>query len=228
MPTRSCLTLLLMLAGAAAPCQEQASRQSKLVLDEDVWVTFYDLPSRRFREIRTAILEENNEAAARDLAVSANYVSVEADRASDNLRGPMQEVVARLRALSDDIDSATLQDLDRVFARAHWLLAQHYVELARKSRDIRDNRATSLYLYAISHHLERTLLRSNKAVNREVATTLQNLRDIAGRLQGEKTFEQAYKEKPVVRAERLLRKIGMDIERTVLIAPSPEIARDEQ
>ncbi len=223
MPTRLFLTLLLMLAGGSALCQEQASRQPKLVLDEDVWVTFYDVPSRRFRDIRTAILARNNDAASRDLAVSANYVSVEADRASDNLRGPLQEVVARLRTLSDDVDSATLQDLDRVFARAHWLLAQHYLELARYSRDARANRATSLYLYAITHHLERTLLRNNMAVNREIATILQNLRDVAGRLQGEKTFEQAYKEKPVVRAERLLRKIGKDIDRPVLITPSPEI-----
>lgn len=228
MLTRFLISCAIMLAAGSVPGQEQAPRQPKLVLDENVWVTFYDLPSRRFREIRTAILAGNYDSASQDLVVSANYISVEADRASDYLREPLRQTVSDLRALSENVRSATFQDLDRTFGRAHWLLAQHYLELARKARDARDNRDTSLYLYAISHHLERALLRNNLTVNRDVAATLEKLRQLASRLQGEKTFAQAYREKPVVQAERLLREIGKDIKRPVLIAPSPEIATENE
>ncbi|MDX1405005.1 MAG: hypothetical protein R3192_10715 [Woeseiaceae bacterium] len=221
MLARLLVPLALMLVAGFAHPQEQESRQAKLVLDEGVWVTFYDLPSRRFRAIRTAILASDSESAKRDLAVSASYISVEADRASDNLREPLREVVSRLKAHSENIEGAGLQDLDRLFGRVHWLLAQHYLERARRARDIRDNRSTSLLLYAVTHHLERALLRNNVPVSREVHATLEDLRDVAGRLQGANTFEQAYREKPVVRAERLLRQIGMQIERPVLIATQP-------
>jgi hypothetical protein len=74
--------------------------------------------------------------------------------------------------------------------------------------------------------MERALLWSNVPVSREVHSTLGNLREIAGRLQGAKTFEQAYKEKPVVRAEQLLRKIGKYIDRPVLIPGPPGAGRE--
>lgn len=217
------LPLMFVFLAAAAYADRHERDQEAVVLDEDLWVTFYDLPSRRFRAIRTAVLHRDIAAAARDLQVTANYVSVEADRASAVLQPPLREVVEALRRMSEATDDATLAELGSLFGRTHWLLAQHYLEFARRARDARHNRNASLYLWATTHHMERAILWSNVAVTREVQTTLDNLRDVAGRLQDPATAARAYREKPVVRAAQLLEKIGRQIDRPVL-APAPERA----
>ena len=60
---KTILPLILIFPGAVAYADLQSDRQSPVVLDENVWVAFYDLPSRRFRAIRAAILTRNNESA---------------------------------------------------------------------------------------------------------------------------------------------------------------------
>jgi hypothetical protein len=215
---------MFVFLAATSYADQQDDRRAAVVLDEDVWVTFYDLPSRRFRAIRSAVLTRNNEAASRDLAVTANYISVEAERSSVTFQEPLRDVVDRLLRMKDDIDNVTLQDLDLLFGRAHWLLAQHYLEFARVARDARQSRNASLYLYATTHHMERALLWGNVPVTRKVQTTLEDLRGIAGRLQNSETSARAYKEKPVVRAEQLLRDIGKQIDRRVLLPPPQDVA----
>ena len=214
---KSLLPLVLIFSGAAAYADQQSASQSPVVLDEQLWVTFYDLPSRRFRAIRTAILTRNNESAARDLAVTANYLSVESDRSSATFQAPLRDIVEQLRQKEAAVDTVTLEELDALFGRAHWLLAQHYLELARQARDTRQSRNTSLYLWATTHHMERAMLWSNVAVTREAQTALEGLRKIAGELQNPATSARAYKERPVVRAEKLLRKIGKQIDRRVIL-----------
>lgn len=209
---------ILILTGASAPAEQHATKREVVVLDETVWVTFYDLPSRRFRDIRNAVLNDNLEAAARDLTLAASYVAIEADRASDRLQPPLTEVAGRLRALAAQPDAITLADIDGLFGRTHWLLAQHFLEEARASRDARLNRATSLNLWAATHHMERAVLWSDTPISRDVRKTLGEIRDIANRLQEPGKSEAAYRERPVVRAERLLRKIGKQIDRPVRLA----------
>lgn len=214
------LPLLMMLGlGSVAIAQEAPSsvRQSPVVLDENLWVTFYDLPSRRFRAIRAAVLTRDFEGAARDLSVTANYLSVEADRSSAVFQGPLQDVVGQLRDMQASVETLTLEELDKLFGRSHWLLAQHYLELARNARDAQQNRNASLYLYATTHHMERAMLWSNVAVTRDVHSTLEGLQELASDLQDPQKSAEAYKERPMVRAEKLLRKIGEQIDRLVLL-----------
>ena len=214
---KSLLPLVLIFTGTVAYADLQSDGQSPVVLDEELWVTFYDLPSRRFRAIRTAILTRNNESAARDLSVTANYLSVESDRSSATFQAPLRDVVDQLRQMKAAVDKVTLEELDGLFGRAHWLLAQHYLELARQARDARHSRNASLYLWATTHHMERAMLWSNVAVTREAQTALEGLRKVAGDLQNAETSSRAYKERPVVRAEKLLRKIGKQIDRRVIL-----------
>ncbi len=211
------IALLVGVLAHTADADEHVSDQPAVVLDEDLWVTFYDLPSRRFRHIHAAILSGDRRSASRDLRVTANYLSVEAERASSALQEPLTDVVERLAAAAENVDRATLQELDALFGRTHWLLAQHYLDFARRSRDERRNRNASLYLWATTHHMERAILWSNVAVSREVRATLEDLRDIAARLQSPASAEQAWSERPVVRAERLLRRVGDQIDRRVLL-----------
>ena len=214
---RLTLILALIFLAASASYSQQNDRQSAVVLDEGLWVTFYDLPSRRFRTIRTAILTRNHEAAARDLSLAANYLSVEAARSSAVFQAPLSDVVTRLRRMEENVGSVTLEELDALFGRAHWLLAQHYLGFARDARDARNSRNMSLYLWATTHHIERAILWSNVAITREVHATLEGLRELAGELANPESAAQAYRERPIVRAENLLKKIGKQIDRRVLL-----------
>ena len=213
----SMLLTLVFFANELALGQQQ-DRQSAVVLDENLWVTFYDLPSRRFRAIRSAVLTRNFDAARQDLAVTATYLAIETDRATAVLQGPLREVTDQLRTFESSIDDVALSDLDASFGRAHWLLAQHYLQFARKARDARQDRNTSLYLWATAHHIERAVLWSDVAVTRDVQKTLEDLREIAGDLQDPARAARAYRERPVVRAENLRRKGGKQIDRRILVA----------
>lgn len=220
MLSRSLVLLTLIFLVAATSFGQQSDNQSSVVLDENLWITFYDLPSRRFRAIRSAILSRDFESAARDLSVTASYLSVEAERSSAVFQVPLRDVVDRLRRMQATVERVTLEELDVLFGRAHWLLAQHYLEFARQSRDARQNRNASLYLWATTHHIERAILWSNAAVTREVHATLEGLQELASELKNPETSARAYGERPIVRAEGLLRKMGKQIDRRVLLPPA--------
>ncbi len=210
------LVLIALLGGRAAADEHDARRA--VVLDENVWIAFYDLPSRRFRDIYSAVVAGDKAAAARDLEVAAAYLSIEAARAHAELSGPLGSAADELDTLAAAIETATLAEFDRAFGRAHWLLAQHFIAEARDSRDARDGPATGLYLWAATHHMERTLLWSNQRISRDVSKTLDELRDIAGQLQKGTRVEAAFRDKPVARAEALLRKIARRVDRPVRLA----------
>ncbi len=214
---KSLFSSVFLLAGIAALADSPPDRHKPIVLDENLWVTFYDLPSRRFRTIRSALIARDFESAARDLSVTASYLSVENDRTSVVFRQPLDDVIATLYSMQERLDQVTLQELDAVFGRAHWLLAQHYLEFARRARDVRDARDTSLYLWATTHHMERAMLWNDVAIDSGVHKTLEGLRKLAGQLQDPDSAKRAFSEKPIVRAETLLRRIGEQIGRPVLL-----------
>jgi hypothetical protein len=194
--------------------------QPKVTIDEGLWVAFYDVPSRRFRDVRAAFIRREFNRASEDLATSANYLTIEASRALPAIAERLSEVSARMLWISEHIDddSVTMLDLDPLFSRAHWLLAQHYLDRAQRSRDRQQNRNAGLNLLASTHHLERAVLWSNSRIDRNVQKTLEDLRDLADRLQDEALAAQAYREKPIVRAEKLLRKLGKTIDRPVVLS----------
>jgi hypothetical protein len=220
---RPILTLALIFLAVSMSFGQQSDSQSAVILDEGLWVTFYDLPSRRFRAIRSAVLTRNHESAARDLSLAANYLSVEAARSSVVFRAPLGDVVRQLRRMEEGVGNVTLEELDALFGRAHWLLAQHYLMFARAARNASNGRNTSLYLWATTHHIERAVLWSNVAITREVHTTLEGLQELASKLGDPETAPRAYRERPIVRAEKLLREIGRQIDRPVLLPKPDEI-----
>ena len=193
--------------------------QPVVTMDERLWVAFYDVPSRRFREVRAAFMRHEFEKASTDLATSANYLEIEADRALPSIAARLTDVADHMTWISENISdtSVTAADLDSQFSRAHWLLAQHYLDMARRSRDSQQDRNAGLYLLATTHHLERAVLWSNFRIGNDVQKTLEDLRDLADRLQDESLSEEAYRDKPLARADKLLRKLGKKIDRPVVL-----------
>jgi len=189
-------------------------------MDEDLWVVFYDVPSRRFRTIRADFVRRQFTTVAADLVTSASYLSIEAERAQALIASRLTEVSERLIWIADNVgdDSITGAELDAVFGRAHWLLAQHYLDRARRSRDAKHNRNAGLYLWATTHHMERAVLWSNARISRSVQKSLEELRDLATKIQDQNLAGRAYGEKPILRAERLLRELGEVIDRPVVVS----------
>jgi hypothetical protein len=211
--------MILALALSAPAVTATGPDQQVVTMDENLWVTFYDVPSRRFRNIRSSFIRQEFGQAAHDLETSSAYLSIEADRALPAISKRLNEVADRMLWIAENTEdiSITVTDLDTLFSRAHWLLAQHYLDLAKRYRDSRQNRSAGLNLYATTHHLERAVLWSNSRITRDVLKTLENLRDLANQLQDKKLAESAYSKKPIVQAEKLLRRLGKTIDRPVLL-----------
>ena len=218
MSKKSIILVAAMLATTPA-LSANNSDQPIVTMQENMWIAFYDVPSRRFRDIRGAFVRREFGKASADLDTSAVYLAVEAERAVPAIAARLNEVADRMMWISENTDdlSVTTADLDALFSRAHWLLAQHYLDMARRSRDSRHNRNAGLYLLATTHHLERAVLWSNSRISRDTHKALENLRDLADRLQDEKLAADAYSDKPLVQAEKLLRKLGKTIDRPVVL-----------
>lgn len=212
----SVLAILLIASGAVA---QSSPPRNFVQISEDEWVVFYDVASRRFREVRANFIRQDFERAAADLRSSAIFLDIEADRAQPAIAERLAEVSSKLQSIADNIDSpdVTGADLDTQFARAHWLLAQHYLAEARKARDGRQLKSAGLLLFATTHHIERAVLWSNTRIDRRLQATLDSLRELAIRLQDHDEAGKAIGEKPIAKAEALLGEIGAVIDRPVVL-----------
>ena len=207
------------LVAATPAISAHSTDQPVVIMQENLWIAFYDVPSRRFRNIRNAFVRRQFDQAAIDLDISADYLTIEADRAMPAIAERLNDVADSMTWISENTGdvSVTTTDLDALFSRAHWLLAQHYLDMAKRSRDRRQNRNAGLYLMATTHHLERAVLWSNSRINRDVHKTLENLRDLSHQLQDKNLADSAYGEKPMARTEKLLRKLGKTIDRPIVL-----------
>lgn len=212
-------SLAILLSPAGNPAA--AEKQRVFTLDEDVWVLFYDVPSRRFRRTRDAFVRRDWDSVSRDLAVSAGFVHAEADRSSAALVEPLNTVAQRMDEIAETIHSSQISgsDLDALFARVHWLLAQHYLEQSITSRDALDSRNAGAYLWATVHHMERTVLWSNARLTRRQLESLETLRDLAGRLRDAADPAPVYKERPIVLAKKTLLELGAHMDRKIWLDP---------
>jgi hypothetical protein len=215
------LALSACLIVTVAASQEPAD-QRLVVLDEDVWVTFYDLPSRRFRSIRDAFVRRDFSAVARDLDISISFISVEAGRAGPELEPALSSVVAEMQAIRGNLTDEQLNasQLDVLFARTHWLLSQQYLVFAIEAKDLALNRNAGRYLMASAHHLERAVLWSNARITKDVVKSLDSIRDMATQLQVSSAPEKVYKDKPWRLAAKTLIDVGKQIDRVVRIEES--------
>lgn len=216
---RHAIAVLLAGLAASATAAADAPDQPLLEIQEDRWVAFYDVPSRRFRAIRDSFVRRQFDAASQDLVISASYLSIEADRAIPALAERLAEVSARMTFIAEHINDSTitLTDLDPLFARAHWLLAQHYLNMAERSRDAGRHGNAGRYLWATAHHLERTVLWSDSRIGRDLLKALDGLRDMAVALQDPAGAERAYRQKPIVTADKVLRDLGRRLDRPVVL-----------
>lgn len=213
------LTVALSALACGAATAQDSPDQPPIMLDADVWVTFYDLPSRRFRSIRDAFIRRDFESVSRDLEVTIGFLSVEADRAIDQLMPALTDVVTQLEAMRSRLSDTSLSvsQVDALFARAHWLLSQHYLVLAIKAKDLGLHRNVALYLIATAHHLERAVLWSNARISKDVVNSLDAIRKMSGKLRSSQSPERVYRDRPLRLTARALTEIGKQLDRTVRI-----------
>lgn len=214
----ACICLLPLPSAA----DKHADNEPLFTLDENVWATFYDLPSRRFRSIRDAFIRRDFEAAERDLEVTIGFLSIERGRTVAALRGPLTENMGQLERIRANVrdQSVSTGDLDAAFARAHWLLAQHYLVLAMRARDSGQHGNAGRYLWGTAHHLERAVLWSDARVDQAIVKSLDSTRDMGTRLQSSKNPQRVYRDKPIAVTAKTLIKIGEHLDRKVWVSES--------
>lgn len=208
-------SLMIFLISTTAAPQDQPA----LVLDEDVWVTFYDLPSRRFRNIRDAFVRRDVRSVSRDIEASVSYLRVEAERARQALRSPLAEVTTQLERIRDGLPDTfvSIEQLDSVFGRTHWLLSQHFFVMALDARQSEEHRTAGKYLTATAHHMERAVLWSEARINRDILDSLESIREMAGRLQESRRPQRVYRNEPLRLTADTIRAIGKHLDRRVRI-----------
>lgn len=213
------ITVLLTVIAGMAHAADSGDGQPLFTIDENVWVTFYDLPSRRFRSIRNSFITRDFESVVRELEPTIGFLVIEADRATPAVHDALIEVIQKLQSIQGRIGdpSVTVGDLDSAFARAHWLLSQHYLVMSMKSRDNRQHESAGRYLWATAHHLERAVLWSDARVDRDVLNSLESIREMSLRLQDSSRPERVYQDKPIVLTARTLVAIGEHLDRKVWI-----------
>lgn len=219
----------VILVMVAAPVSGQ-ERLELLTLDEETWVTFYDVPSRRFRAVRDKFVQRNFEGAGRDLDASIAFLTVEANRALPELQPALTDVVAQLQRIRARIGTSevTASTLDGAFARTHWLLAQHFFVRTLRSRDGADHVTAGHYLWATAHHIERAVLWSNARIDRRTVGSLQSMRDLASRLIGGEAGRRVYQERPLRLAARTIVAVGEHLDRTIRIEDLVEQEAEQQ
>ncbi len=215
-------SIVVVLASLATPATAAAPAPANgtLVIDEHVWVVFYDVPSRRFRTARDAFLRREFDVAARELIVSARHVGIAAQLAADvglgNALAGSAEALERLAGRLSD-DAVTLRTLDELFAQTHWRLTQLYLALARAARERREDRLTGQYLLASAHHMERAVLWSNRRVEARDASAVDAVRDAARRLAAGEPWANYRSARPIKQLEEVLERTGQQINRPLLI-----------
>lgn len=216
------ISLILALAIMACGARAQVPEQRLLMLDEGVWIAFYDLPSRRFRSIRDAFVRGNFESVSRDLEVTIGFLRIEAERAVAELQPVMGDVVTSLEAISSQLPDAsvTVSRLDAIFARTHWLLSQHYLSLALEARESGMHRNAGRYLNATAHHLERAVMWSDARISSDIYKSLESIRAMSARLAGGESPERVYRDRPLRLTARVLVAIGAHLDRRVWIEDS--------
>lgn len=222
----SFLCVCFSLVGAPA---QSADEQALFTLDESVWVTFYDLPSRRFRAIRDEFVRRDFQTASRNLVTAAGFLRVEAGRAVPELQDAINGVADKLDGMSRVLGEPTVvvSDLDNEFARAHWLLSQHYLVMALRSRDTSAHSNAGHYLWATAHHMERAVLWSNARIDRDVLNALDSIREMSNKLRDGQRPQRVYRDRPIRLAAQTLIAVGEHIDRNVRIKElvEPELAR---
>ena len=200
------LTALFVMPVASASQPDQPL----FAEDDGIWVLFYDLSSRRFRSARDAFIRRDFEAARRDLLTSTGHLRLEAARADDELGGALARVADRIEDVASRLSEPgiTVSDLDASFVRAHWLLAQQYVDWAERARDAEQHVDAGRYLWATAHHLERTVLWSDARVGKTLEDSLDGMRTMASELRSSKSPTRVYRRKPIVQARATLVDLG--------------------
>lgn len=211
--------LALLTASVATHGARGSTEQPLYQLDGNTFVMFYDLPSRRFRDIRQALVARDFDAVRRDCDVSAQYLTIERGRTHEKLDASFGDLVDRFATLPGAAagGTAALRDFDALFARAHWLLAQHFLVNAAETRNDLQFKQAGHYLIASAHHMERATLWSSAPISPELRQSLDELRLLANRMVAKGARRWAANNKPVRRAARLLTRLGEHLNRDVLV-----------
>lgn len=215
------ITFLLMVCCAGSMAKEAEPNQKLFSFDENYWVLFYDLPSRRFRAIRNDFIKGHYGLVSQNLRVAENHIRIEATRSSPPLDQKLIAISDRLSesALRNENNQITVAEFNPLFAQAHWLLSQHYLTLSLTSKENENHPNAGHYLAATAHHVERAILWSDMRITPKTLKTLDDIAAQSNELLNANKPLKVYKKRPIRKAWELIQETGDYLEKTVTIHP---------
>lgn len=215
------ITFLLMVCCAGSMAKEAETNQKLFSFDENYWVLFYDLPSRRFRAIRNDFIQGHYGLVSQNLRVAENHIRIEATRSTPPLTQKLIAVSDKLAeaAVRNENNQITVAEFNPLFAQAHWLLSQHFLTLSLTSKQNKNDRNAGHYLAATAHHVERAILWSDMKITPQTLQTLEEIAKQSNELLNAAKPLKVYKKRPIKKAWELIKETGDYLEKTVTIHP---------
>ncbi len=193
----------------SASASTSESKSTRFVMDGDTFIVFYDLPSRRFRALQQAFINQNTEQFDRDLEVTIQYLAAEKSRMDPRLQAPIDQTIESLRAFPSTSD-LSLSDMQQHFARVHWLLAQHFLQIAHRQTQSTETAETWLYYTATAHHLERAVLWASLEIDKTLTANLDSLRAVTSATMHKRNKDK--RQRTLQRTAQTLKKLSTELE----------------
>jgi hypothetical protein len=103
------------------------------MIAEQVWLYFTDKPEEHFEKTIADLDSEHPEGASHDLRTAAAYLKIEAGRERGDSEKALKASVHELERAAGKIEDGIViptKDMESMFARAHYALAEHHYERA--------------------------------------------------------------------------------------------------
>jgi len=191
------VALVIAIFATTAPCKDEPSSMQEKdphrSLYEDFWYDWYDdlgiclvrHMERHFYLAKVNFRKNNMAESADELRRAAANVKLEARRAKGEQYKALKDAFRELRKLADDVEGGKVtssNELEEVFARAHYASARHHFRESSESWKNKDARNTGHALEAAATHLKHAATWAHQKEEELVAKVVKEAHLVAEKL----------------------------------------------
>lgn len=201
----------LILSSTAALAQEK----KKVDWYDDVGIYLAQDVERHFYDARADFMEGKAKASAGEIRQGAAFLVLQAERSEGKEKETLMTSARELKGLADNVEKggvASVERLDKAFARAHYALAKsHYVRASRAWED-KDVRTAAQALKVAAMHLERAVVWPGYKRKEYVDKAVEDISLLSGKLLEGAAWVAEEAEKVIEALGKEIDEIGKELE----------------
>jgi hypothetical protein len=187
--------IMLTLTGTACQKGEKEEPQAMVeveewvlpdsLLSEQVWLYFTDKPEEYFQQTISDLDLDRSGPAAHDLRTAAAYLKIEAARGRGQSKKALKAAIDGLERAAGQIeDGVGIQttDMETMFARAHYALAEHHYDRATALWKRKDEIKAGEELDVSATHVEHGMGWVTETPDQARISALKRIREAAGEM----------------------------------------------